>query len=536
MNRIRLLSEQVANQIAAGEVVERPSSVVKELVENAIDAKSRRICVEIQAGGRSLIRVTDDGTGMSRDDALLCLERHATSKIQLASDLSSISTMGFRGEALPSIASVSRFSLTTREQGDPNPEATQVIVQGGKVVEVKSVGAPSGTCIEVRQLFFNVPARKKFLRSDETEFAHIQHGLSLAALAHPSVGFTLIRDGKTLWQLPPGKPEGEGASRPFDALSERLRSLLSDDGRHLKVDFQTELPELPMRSTLQDPDAFVDLRTRNLRIWGFIGRPGVSRASRDQHFIFVNRRPVENRGIHYALIEGYHTSLMKGRYPVCCLFLEIDPARVDVNIHPTKREVKFHSEGDIRRLTAEAVRQALLSFHRSAPGMTPAIGFSPSQATPRENPPPAQPAPAAGEVHTDPVVHPVAQAMELPALALDPLLSTTAPTPQVVVPQSRQENPFATRTGSVAAPASAATSSPTPFTPVPPAQNLHSGGPEVRPVFAPTPPLQEMKPVPLLRVPLRIVGVVGRLYVVMESDRGMVLMDQHAAHERVLFE
>ena len=202
MNRIKLLSEQVANQIAAGEVVERPASVVKELVENSLDAGAQKVAVEIGAGGRSLIRVTDDGTGMSRDDALLCLERHATSKIQRAEDLASISTMGFRGEALPSIASVSRFSLTTRERESASPEGTQVLVNGGTIAEVKAAGSATGTCVEVRQLFFNLPARRKFLRAEETEAAHIQHYLTLAALAFPEVAFTFIKDGRTVWQLP----------------------------------------------------------------------------------------------------------------------------------------------------------------------------------------------------------------------------------------------------------------------------------------------------------------------------------------------
>jgi len=211
MNRIRLLPEQVANQIAAGEVVERPASVVKELVENSLDAAATRITVEIQAGGRSLIRVTDDGLGMSRDDALLCLERHATSKIQRAEDLSAVATMGFRGEALPSIASVSRFVLTTRERDGDAPEATQVIINGGKIVEVKAAGAAPGTSLEVRSLFFNLPARRKFLRSEETEFAHIQHYLTLAALAHPEVAFTLTPVRAI--------PRCSNASAPFKAAN-----------------------------------------------------------------------------------------------------------------------------------------------------------------------------------------------------------------------------------------------------------------------------------------------------------------------------
>ena len=243
MNRIRLLPEHVANQIAAGEVVERPASVVKELVENALDAGATRITVEVQAGGRSLIRVTDDGTGMTRDDALMCLERHATSKIQRAEDLSAISTMGFRGEALPSIASVSRMAITTRERESDSPAATQIIIHGGKMLEVKEAGAPHGTSMEIRQLFYNLPARRKFLRSEETEYAHIHHYLTLAALAHPHVGFTFIKDTRPVWQLPAvatdKKPEGHLA-----ALRERIRSLFGNEQKLLPVEFSAELTEM----------------------------------------------------------------------------------------------------------------------------------------------------------------------------------------------------------------------------------------------------------------------------------------------------
>jgi DNA mismatch repair protein MutL len=231
MNRIKLLSEQVANQIAAGEVVERPASVVKELVENSLDAEAGHITVEIGAGGRSLIRVTDDGTGMSRDDALLSLERHATSKITRAEDLASIATMGFRGEALPSIASVSRFVLTTREREDPSPEASQIVVNGGTIAEVKAAGSATGTCIEVRQLFYNLPARRKFMRAEETEAAHIQHYLTLAALAHPEVAFTFIKDTRPVWQLPAQKSVSSSVFSRIEALRERLRALLGDENR-----------------------------------------------------------------------------------------------------------------------------------------------------------------------------------------------------------------------------------------------------------------------------------------------------------------
>src|SRR5690348_6730206 len=221
MNRIWLLPDHVANQIAAGEVVERPASVVKELVENALDAQSARIDIEIQAGGRSLVRVIDDGIGMSRDDALLCLERHATSKIRRAEDLSEIATMGFRGEALPSIASVSRFTLTTRERDSESPEGTQVIINGGKIVEVKAAGRAPGTTMEVRQLFFNLPARRKFLRTEETERTHIQHYLTLVALAHPQIALTFVQDGRVVWQLA-AVPGATSATNRIRAVEERF--------------------------------------------------------------------------------------------------------------------------------------------------------------------------------------------------------------------------------------------------------------------------------------------------------------------------
>ena len=237
MNRIRLLSEQVANQIAAGEVVERPASVVKELVENSLDAQAARLAVEIHAGGRSLIRVTDDGLGMSRDDALLSLERHATSKILRAEDLSAISTMGFRGEALPSIASVSRFTLTTRERDSAAPEGTEIIVNGGRIIAVKECGSAPGTCVEVRQLFFNLPARRKFLRADEIESAHIQHYLTLAALAFPGVAQEFVKDARLVWQLPAVRTEDR-----LGALRERWGALSGGEEKLLAVDFTGDLP------------------------------------------------------------------------------------------------------------------------------------------------------------------------------------------------------------------------------------------------------------------------------------------------------
>ncbi len=519
MNCIRLLSEQVANQIAAGEVIERPASIVKELVENSLDAGALRILVEVQAGGRSLVRVTDDGSGMNRDDALLCLERHATSKISKAQDLAVIATMGFRGEALPSIASVSRFTLTTRERDSASPEGTQVVVNGGKIIEVKAAGCATGTSVEVRQLFFNLPARRKFLRTEETEAAHIQHYLTLAALAFPQVAFTFLKDGRTVWQLP-AQRSGATTAEKLVALRERIRALLGEV-KLVEVDFTADYA-MEERETLDETESFENAlpelptsgraaRNPQFRVWGLIGAPGISRANRQDQYVFVNRRPVENRSVNFALLEGYHTALMKGRYPVGCLFLEIDPAAVDVNIHPTKREVKFHREREVSRGVAEAVRQALLKFHQQTtaaplgPPRGEVVGGTKGNDNPSELPP--------------------SRAMMTPTL---PQFPSQSPAVSRVPEQSALKMGFA--------PARPAEMDRPP--PAPPGGQHSTWGANVsaeRETGSSAATVAAGAP-PLLAVPLRLVGVIGRLYVVLESDRGLVLLDQHAAHERILFE
>ncbi len=528
VNRIQLLSEQVANQIAAGEVVERPASVVKELVENSLDADAKKITVEIGAGGRSLVRVTDDGFGMSRDDALLCLERHATSKIRRAEDLASIATMGFRGEALPSIASVSRFTLTTRERESDSPEGAQILVNGGTIAEVKAAGSAPGTSIEVRQLFFNLPARRKFLRTEETESAHIQHYLTLAALAFPEVAFAFIKDTRAVWQLPPQK-SGAAISSRIEALRERLRALLGGE-KLLPVNFSTTLDDDGKELPPDETDIFETASTekpeiRNLkseiRIWGLIGSPGVSRATRESQFIFVNRRPVENRGLNFALLEGYHNSLMKGRYPVCCLFLEINPAAVDVNIHPAKREVKFHREFEIRKLVAQAVHEALLAFH-SEPKNFPATAKN------------------GGAIFKSPGAE--SEISDLKFQTSPPAAPETATLPNF--PEKLKPAPSAPPQYLAAAqtPLKMGFSSPpaAKTEPAAPAPEIQSAIPDHASRITHHAPSSILHPpssaVPLLDIPLRMVGVIGKLYVVLESDRGLVLLDQHAAHERILFE
>jgi DNA mismatch repair protein MutL len=517
MNRVRLLPEQVANQIAAGEVIERPASVIKELVENSLDAGATRVSIEIQAGGRSVMRVTDDGVGMSRDDALLCLERHATSKIRRAEDLAAIQTMGFRGEALPSIASVSRFTLTTRERDSDSPEGTQVSIAGGKILEVKAAGSAPGTSIEVRQLFFNLPARRKFLRSEETEAAHIQHYVLLAALAFPEVAFTFLKDGRTVWQLPPVRSGPEVTAR-LAALRERLRGLYGDEQRLLPLSFCTEIGGYDAAGVIDFRATRDEARAPQFRLWGFIGAPGVSRSTREDQHVFVNRRPVENRGLNYALLEGYHTALMKGRYPVCCLFLELDPAAVDVNIHPAKREVKFHREAEVRRLVAQGVREALLAFHTGAPALThPGVAASAKTANTRL-----------------PTPIPVEEATRVSQQkVLTNLLSQVSPPeePEPAHP-AQPALPMGFSPAQPAAPRDVVAQPPKYKPPATPAQ-----GPDLPTAPAAPKPFQPATAaIPLLTVPLRLVGVIGNLYVLFESDRGLVLLDQHAAHERVLFE
>jgi len=325
MSRIRILPDRVANQIAAGEVVERPAAVVKELVENSLDAGATRVEVEFRHGGKSYIRVEDNGSGLTPDEALLALERHATSKIREAADLSAVRTFGFRGEALPSIASVSRFTLASRPA--TAAEGTEILVNGGKMIHQRACGCPPGTRIEVAHLFNSVPARRKFLKTDETEAAHITRLVRLYAIAHPEVAFSLLEDGRLLFRSP-ACPD----------LRERVAEIWGRRSAAELVDF----PEV------------TDL-SAGLKIGGLLGQPGLGRPTRDGLITLVNRRPVDSRTLSYAVLEAYHTHVPKGRYPPAILFLEIDPSAVDVNVHPAKREVRFREEGRVRNFVLGAV-------------------------------------------------------------------------------------------------------------------------------------------------------------------------------------
>ncbi len=330
MSRIRVLPEVLSNKIAAGEVVERPASVVKELLENAIDAGSTSITVEISQGGRSLIRVSDNGEGMNRDDALLAIERYATSKIRGDRDLYSISTLGFRGEALPSIAAVSKFTLVTKDR--TSDSGTRIYVEGGKIKDVREAGAPDGTMVSADQLFFNTPARRKFLKTANTEIGHIADAAAGVALAWKDISFRLFHNGRMAKNWP-------SAARHFD----RAVDVLGSEVRSGLYALQHE--------------------SDRLSISGWISDPGITRSTAQKIYIYVNGRLVRDRGVYYAILEGYRGRLMKGRYPVGALFFRIPPEEVDVNVHPTKHEVRFSGQKEIYRAVREAVAGAFSGAH-----------------------------------------------------------------------------------------------------------------------------------------------------------------------------
>ena len=439
MARIQLMPDALASQVAAGEVVERPASVVKELLENSIDAGAKKIEILVQRGGLSLIRILDDGHGMSRDDALLCLERHATSKLHTKEDLGNITTLGFRGEALPSIASVSRFRLTTREADALT--GTEINVDGGRLGDIHDSGEAPGTQIEVRSLFYNVPARRKFLRAESTEFSHIEQQVRVHAIAYPNIAFTLRHGDRLVFQLPATQD-----------LRERIAGIAGNE-------LAQRLIHIP------------DQERGGVKIRGFIGPPGVGRSNRQYQLSFLNLRPVESPAINFALRDAYHGALGRGISPVCFLFIELDPRAVDVNVHPANGEVRFH---DGRR-----VQQALVDV------LVAALRGDFDQKVDAPKPPRATPAPDNAEPA------PVAQAIRHQSHA-SPELPRYAPAE--------------------------------PFAP--------SGeGAETR-----APDRQDDAEVKPAEIPFRIIGTLGENYILMESDEGLVMLDQKAAHERILFE
>ncbi len=454
MGRIQVLPDSLCNQIAAGEVVERPAAVVKELTENSIDAGSRKIHVALRDGGRKEIRVVDNGCGMSHDDALLSIERHATSKIKDVHDLQAIRSMGFRGEALPSIASVSRFELVTREADSLS--GTLVRVEGGILRDVRETGSPVGTLITVRDLFYNMPARRKFLRTVDTEMAHIADQFLRLALAHPHIHFQLLHQERSIYDFPPAKT-------PLARVSHVLGS-----------DFSAKLCPFSLEA-----DAIV--------VRGFVAPPDVQRPNAQSLFLYANKRPVWDRMLNRAILNAYESVIPKGKYPLVVLFLEIPPDLLDVNVHPTKREVRFRNPSDIM----ERVREAILrSLARYRPCSEPRSAQAPAWAR-EEQQPATPPFPRGVQVSFD--SRPTGGA----AVGIRPI-----PDPGAFPVRSALEGTEST---------------------------LEGISPESVPV--PTPPQAATG---FSRLP--VLGQVGNVYILLEAPDGLILIDQHAAHERILYD
>src|SRR5579859_5827141 len=354
MGRIHVLSEAVANQIAAGEVVERPASVVKEMLENSLDAGATRIRINVEAGGKKLIQITDNGCGMVRDDAMLAFERHATSKIKKAEDLLSVATLGFRGEALPSIASVSRLRLETRAPEEAS--GTVVEINGGKIARVEEAGLPAGTSITVRDLFFNVPARKKFLKAESTELSHIASLVTHYALAHPDKHFELHSATNAMLVAP-----------PVNGFSERVYQVFGKDVLDQLIPVAAELPlahiglpQPPPWRRKEEDEERASADPGSLRLHGFVSKPEIQKLNRNSIYTFVNGRLIRDRLIQHALTEAYRNILPPSVYPVVLLFLEMPHAEVDVNVHPSKTEVRFRQQTILHDFFRDSVRAALM--------------------------------------------------------------------------------------------------------------------------------------------------------------------------------
>ncbi len=472
-NEIRVLPIEVANQIAAGEVVERPASVVKELVENAIDAGGDRLEVAVSAAGRKLISVSDNGRGMNREDALLSVARHATSKIRAVGDIDVIRTLGFRGEALAAISSVSRFRLTTCRQGES--VGTELLIHGGQVQEARDCGAPVGTRIEVRDLFYNVPARRKFLRADQTELAHIRDVFLTQALAEPSLSLRLMVDGKDWYRL-----------AGSETLVDRLRDLFS--------------PELV------DGLAEVSWRGRDIAVRGYVSSPRQHRADRNEQYLFVNGRSVSPALLRYAIGEAYQGALPKGRFPSVFLFLELEPSQVDVNVHPTKKEIRFRAPMQVRDAVIAAIAGALQRVDVAGEGTAAAV------------PDVAPGVPAA--------VKPALPARDgrLPIADLPPLHAFRYPRREARVPDLPLEGRPVDEV--FAAPAEA----PGDDLPVAPGDDRGEGETVARAAD------EELGGDAAPWSWCRVMGQIGGIYVALETEAGLVLMDPRAAHERVLYE
>ena len=504
MGRIHVLSENVANKIAAGEVVERPASVVKELLENALDAGARRIRVNIEAGGKKLIQVTDDGCGMVRDDAMLAFERHATSKIRNADDLLNIATLGFRGEALPSIASVSRLRLETHAPEDA--VGTVVEIAGGKILTVEEAGLPLGTCITVRDLFYNIPARRKFLKAESTELSHIASLVTHYALAHPEMHWELHSATNAMLVAPPVSDHSQRIYQVFGR--ETLDQLISISAL-LPLE-RIGLPQPPpwKRSEIEEPEEPVK---GEVKLHGFVSRPEIQKLNRNSIFIFVNGRLIRDRLVQHALTEAYRNIIPPTVYPVVLLFLEMPPTEVDVNVHPSKTEVRFRQSSILHDFIRDSVRAALMKS-RPVPSFTTEIRANPT-ASPSLTPGAYDFTSGQLQV-TDADAAFALRAQELPAITA-PLQfegAGFAVEANAAIPVAR----FGPQSFGSSATATAA------------APGRNGCSPEIADDDAPV-SLESL-------ATLKPVGQIRESFILAINPQGLWIVDQHVAHERILFE
>src|SRR5271163_4505493 len=504
MGRIRILTDQVANQIAAGEVVDRPASVVKELLENSLDAGATRIRVEVEAGGRKLIRIVDNGYGMGRDDALLAFERHATSKIRSSDDLLSIATLGFRGEALPSIASISRLDLITRMEEDPS--GTAIEIAGGKILRVDDAAAPPGTTVAVYDLFFNTPARSKFLKAESTELSHVTALVTHYALAHPDKHFELHSSTHALLVAPPVKKPAERIYQIFG--DDTLQQLIP-----IAAELKMERAGLPEPPPWKRDEGYQAPEPGFLRVTGFISKPELQKLNRNSLYFFVNRRLVRDRLIVHAVVEAYRNVIPPTSFPVILMFLEIPPEEVDVNVHPAKTEVRFRQPSFVHDFVRETVRNALISARPAAaflqaitasahatPSLLPTI--SPLPGSPIDGPP----------TKLKPESDPPAEVGEGEPFNLAPAEPSPLPS----------QLPFSGEVLRARGPISL--------------PSAHNCGEQILPDDDEAPPNGESGATLHSLASLKPLGQLRESFILAVNDEGLWIIDQHVAHERVLFE
>lgn len=497
MGRIRVLTDQVANQIAAGEVVDRPASVVKELLENALDAGATRIRIEVEGGGRKLIRIVDNGCGMVRDDALLAFERHATSKLRTSDDLLAIATLGFRGEALPSIASIARVDLETRAAEES--AGTRIEIVGGRMHRVEDAGLPPGTTIAVRDLFFNTPARRKFLKSETTELFHVTALVTHYALAHPDKHFELHSATHALLQAPP-------VAQPADRIFQIFGKDTLDHLLPIAAEVDLERVGLPAPPPWKQDEDYEPPVPGHLRLSGFTSKPELEKLNRNSIYSFVNRRLVRDRLLLHAVSEAYRNILPPTSFPVVLLFLELPPEEVDVNVHPAKTEVRFRQPSFVHDFVRDTLRNKIVQSR-------PAMGFL-----------------AALETHA------VASPSLLPGVSAIPGAPESVPftgsadsftlEPARISPAAQRLDFTAAANGSVIAAEEAAAlallTAELPPTAAQPIADAHAVAEEATTLHA----LASLKPIGQLR----------ESFILATNEEGLWIIDQHVAHERVLFE